>query len=156
VTAWGRIYDTANVVLRLGNVYGPRQNPHGEAGVVAIFSEKLLTGEAPPLRGEGTPTRDYVHISDVVRAFLLAAAYGRAGVYNVGTGVQTSTAQVLDLLQEAAATRLEPLAEPLREGELHASALDSSRIERDLGWRPTIGIADGMRETYRWYAAQRG
>jgi UDP-glucose 4-epimerase len=155
VTAWGRIHGTANVVLRLGNVYGPRQNPHGEAGVVAIFSEKLLAGEAPPLRGRGAPTQDYVHVTDVVRAFLLAVDDGRAGIYNVGTGVQTSTAQVLELLQDAAGTRLEPLDEPLREGELHASALDSSRIERDLGWRPTISIADGLRDTFEWYAAQR-
>jgi UDP-glucose 4-epimerase len=155
VATWGRLHGLPNTVLRLGNVYGPRQQPHGEAGVVAIFSEKLLAGEAPPLRGRGTPTRDYVHVSDIVRAFLLAADDGKAGVYNVGTGAQTSTAQVLDLLQDAAGTRLEPLDEPLREGELHASALDSSRIERDLGWRATISVADGLRDTFRWYAAQR-
>ncbi len=155
VAAWGRIHRTPNVVLRLGNVYGPRQNPHGEAGVVAIFSEKLLAGEAPALRGEGAPTRDYVHVSDVVRAFLLAADAASSGVFNVGTGVQTSTAQVLEILQDAAGTRIEPRDEPLREGELHASALDSSRIARELGWRPGVGVEDGLRQTFSWYAAQR-
>src|SRR6266545_4690355 len=156
VAAWGRIHRTPNVILRLGNIYGPRQNPEGEAGVVAIFSDKLLAGEAPALRGDGVPTRDYVHVSDVVRAFPLAADAGSSGVYNVGTGVQTSTAQVLEILQDAAGTRIEPRDEPLREGELHASALDSSRIARELGWRPGVGVEDGLRETFSWYAAQRG
>lgn len=105
---WARLYGVPNVVLRLGNVYGPRQNAYGEAGVVAIFSEKLLAGETPSLRGDGKPTRDYVHVGDVAHAFVLAAESGKAGVYNVGTGVQTSTAQLLEVLQEAAGTSIEP------------------------------------------------
>jgi UDP-glucose 4-epimerase len=156
VQTWGRLYGTPSVVLRLGNVYGPRQNPHGEAGVVAIFSEQLFSGERPVLRGDGTPTRDYVHVRDVAQAFVLAAEAGKPGVFNVGTGVATATTRLLEILQEAAGTSLEPRLEPLKQGELHASTLDASRIERELGWRPTIRAEDGLRETYRWYAASHG
>jgi UDP-glucose 4-epimerase len=153
VRTWGRLRGLPNVVLRLGNVYGPRQNPHGEAGVVAIFSEKLLRDEPPALRGNGTPTRDYVHVTDVARAFVLAGDGGRDGVYNVGTGVQTSTSRLLEILQSAAGTSIAPQQEPLQQGELRASALDSSRIEHDLGWSPTVVLDDGLRETFAWYAA---
>jgi UDP-glucose 4-epimerase len=155
VQTWARLYGLPNIVLRLGNVYGPRQNAQGEAGVVAIFSEKLLGGEPPSLRGEGNPTRDYVHVGDVARAFVLAAESGKSGVYNVGTGVQTSTTQLLEILQDAAGTSLEPQHEPLMEGELGASALDASRIERELGWRPTVAVDKGLRETFAWYRDAR-
>jgi UDP-glucose 4-epimerase len=151
VQTWARLFDVPNVVLRLGNVYGPRQNAHGEAGVVAIFSERLLAGEPPTLRGDGRPTRDYVHVGDVARAFVLAAESRKAGVYNVGTGVQTSTATVLRFLQDAAGTRIEPGHEPLMEGEIEASALDASRIANELGWRPSIAVEEGLRETFAWY-----
>jgi UDP-glucose 4-epimerase len=152
VTTWQRLYATPNVVLRLGNVYGPRQNPHGEAGVVAIFSGLLLSGDRPQLRGEGKPTRDYVYVTDVARAFVAAAQGRRAGTYNVGTGRETSTARLLDLLQQAAGTSIEPHQVELQAGELHASALDPSRIQRDLGWKPTVALDDGLRRTFDWYA----
>jgi UDP-glucose 4-epimerase len=155
VQTWARLYHVPNVVLRLGNVYGPRQNAHGEAGVVAIFSEKLIAGESPSLRGEGKPTRDYVHVGDIARAFVLAAESGRAGVYNVGTGVQTSTARLLEILQDAAGTSLAPQQDALKEGELKASALDAARIERELGWRPTVAVDEGLRETFAWYRDAR-
>jgi UDP-glucose 4-epimerase len=153
VQTWARLYDFPNVVLRLANVYGPRQNPHGEAGVVAIFSDKLFAGEQPPLRGDGSPTRDYVHVSDVVRAFVLAAEARKPGTFNVGTGVATSTARLLELLQDAAGTSLAPRQEELKPGELEASVLDVSRIERELGWRPTVALENGLRETVDWYRA---
>jgi UDP-glucose 4-epimerase len=156
VQTWARLYGLPNVVLRLGNVYGPRQNAHGEAGVVAIFSERLLAGEAPTLRGQGKPTRDYVHVGDVARAFVLAAESRKEGVYNVGTGAQTSTARLLEILQDAAGTSLEPQQVPLMEGELKASALDASLIARELGWRPTVAIDEGLRETFDWYRDSRG
>jgi UDP-glucose 4-epimerase len=151
VATWARLYGTPNVVLRLGNVYGPRQEPHGEAGVVAIFSRSLLAGKPPELRGEGTPTRDYVHVTDVARSFVAAAEAERAGTYNVGTGRETSTARVLEILQAAAGTSLEPARVELKAGELAASALDSSRIERELGWRATIDAETGLRQTLDWY-----
>jgi UDP-glucose 4-epimerase len=151
VSTWARFYRTPNVVLRLGNVYGPRQSPHGEAGVVAIFSGRLLAGEAPELRGSGTPTRDYVHVYDVARAFVAAAAAGRAGTFNVGTGQETSTARVYEIVQRAAGTDLAPRHVELKSGELAASALDSSRIERELGWRATIDVEEGLTQTLDWY-----
>lgn len=151
VQTWARLHDLPNVVLRLANVYGPRQSPRGEAGVVAIFSEKLLAGEQPTLRGEGKPTRDYVHVSDVVDALVRAADVRSPGLFNVGTGVATSTVSVLELLQEIAGTSIEPLHADLKPGELDESALDASRIERELGWRPSIALEEGLRDTVAWY-----
>jgi UDP-glucose 4-epimerase len=152
VATWGRLHGIANVVLRLGNVYGPRQSPHGEAGVVAIFSARLRSGEQPIVYGEGSPTRDYIHVSDVARAFLAAAEGGSAGTYNVGWGAETSVTELLDILQRIAGTAVEPRLEPLRPGELKRSALDSGRIERELGWRPKVALADGLAETYETFA----
>ena len=151
VATWARLHDLPNVVLRLGNVYGPRQNPHGEAGVVAIFSGRLLERAAPSLRGRGRPTRDYVYVTDVAAAFVAAADGGRAGTYNVGTGRPTSTAQLLELLQAAAGTSVEPLEAELQAGELQASALNAGRIERELGWRPSVDLEEGLRQTLEWY-----
>jgi UDP-glucose 4-epimerase len=151
VATWARLYEVPNVVLRLGNVYGPRQNPHGEAGVVAIFSGRLLEDEQPSLRGEGKPTRDYVYVTDVASAFVAAAGGGRAGTYNVGTGRETSTARLLDLLQKAMGTSVEPQQVELQPGELQASALDASLIERELGWSPTVQFEEGLLKTLDWY-----
>jgi UDP-glucose 4-epimerase len=151
VATWARLFGAPNVVLRLGNVYGPRQNPHGEAGVVAIFSRRLLDGEPPPLRGEGTPTRDYVYVADVAQAFVAAAEAERPGTYNVGTGRETSTASLLETLQRVAGTSIEPQHSELQAGELRASALDPSLGERELGWRPTVELEDGLRRTLDWY-----
>lgn len=151
VATWGRLHGQPNVVLRLGNVYGPRQNPHGEAGVVAIFSEKLEDGETPTVFGDGEQTRDYVHVADVSRAFVAAAERGQPGTYNVGTGVETTVNELLHILQEAAGTAIEPGREPLRPGELKRSALDTSLIVRELGWRAEIPVAEGLAQTYRSY-----
>ena len=151
VATWGRLYDLPNVVLRLGNVYGPRQKPHGEAGVVSIFAGLLLHGERPQLRGDGKPTRDYVYVEDVANAFVAAADAGRAGTYNVGTGTETATARLLELLQGAADTAIEPQHTELLAGELQASALDVSAIRRDLGWRHGVELAEGLRRTFDWY-----
>jgi len=118
--------------------------------------QRLLDGEPPLLRGEGKPTRDYVYVSDVAAAFVAAADGARAGTYNVGTGVQTSTARVLEILQQTAGTALEPRQVELQAGELQASALDSSAVERDLGWRPTVRIEDGLRQTFDWYRSMKG
>jgi UDP-glucose 4-epimerase len=154
VGAWGRLHSLPNVVLRLANVYGPRQNAHGEAGVVAIFSEQLAKDEPPTLRGDGTQTRDYTHVSDVAAAFVAAADAARPGTWNVATGVGTSTANVLELLQEAAGTSLEPRREPLKPGEMQDSVLDPSRIRSDLGWSARVAVGDGLAGTYRWYSEQ--
>ena len=142
VATWGRLHRLANVVLRLGNIYGPRQNPHGEAGVVAIFSERLLRGEKVTVYGHGEPTRDYVHVTDAARAFVVAAERKRPGTYNVGTGRETSVSALLELLQAAAGTTVETELQPLRPGELERSALDPGLIERELGWRAEDGLPD--------------
>jgi UDP-glucose 4-epimerase len=155
VATQARSQGLPNAVLRLGNVYGPRQNAHGEAGVVAIFSERLLNGEAPIAYGHGKPTRDYVHVADVTRAFLAAADAGRPGTFNIGWGQETSVLELLDLLQRAAGTNTEPTLEPLRPGELRRSALDPTSAAETLGWRPEIALEQGLAETFRWYATAR-
>lgn len=149
VSTWGRLHGLPNVVLRLGNVYGPRQQPHGEAGVVAIFSDRLGRGEQLVVYGFGEPTRDYVHVGDVARAFVTAAAAGRPGTFNVGTARETSVLELLELLQREAGTEVQPDLQPLRPGELNRSALDPAAIERELGWRAEIPVEQGLPETFR-------
>jgi len=157
VNTWSLSSGIPHAVCRLGNVYGPRQSPHGEAGVVAIFSHHLYTGQAPKLYGQGKPTRDYVYVGDVVSALL--AASGKSGTYNIATGVETDVMTIWKGLQAAAESTHAPGAAPdpgslqpeladLRPGELQHSRLDASRAERDLGWRPQVSIAEGLARTY--------
>jgi UDP-glucose 4-epimerase len=155
VATQARSEGLAHVVLRLGNVYGPRQDAHGEAGVVAIFSERLLNGETPIVYGHGKPTRDYVQVADVVRAFLLAADNDVSGTFNIGAGRETSVLDLLEVLQRAAGTNIDPQLEELRPGELDRSALDSSAAAKAFGWRPEIAPDQGISETFRWYASAR-
>ncbi len=146
VRSWSAAHGIPNAVMRLGNIYGPRQTPHGEAGVVAIFSYRLWAGEPCTLYGHGTPTRDYVHVLDVVAA--LRAASGKAGIYNVGTGVETDVATLYARLAEAAGSTAEPALGDLRPGELKRSCLDASRARSELGWAPKIAVAEGLASTY--------
>ncbi|TVP78308.1 MAG: NAD-dependent epimerase/dehydratase family protein [Gemmatimonadales bacterium] len=148
------------VTLRYSNVYGPRQDPHGEAGVVAIFSKRLLAGEELLVFGDGEQTRDYVYVEDVVRANLLAADVrlpDRAGIdaraFNVGTGVETSVNRLADTLEGVAGRRPGRSYRAPRKGELRNSALDASRIQ-ELGWSPRHSLADGLRETFRYIERQ--
>jgi UDP-glucose 4-epimerase len=154
VATWARLFDLPNVILRLGNVYGPRQSTHGEAGVVAIFSDRLLRGETPTVYGDGLQTRDYVHVADVASAFKAASERAKEGTFNIGTGIETSVLTLLEHLQDAAKTRLEPAFEPLREGELLRSALDSDQAVVALGLGAAIPVDAGLAETFRWYAAR--
>ena len=157
VKTWSLSSGIPHAVCRLGNVYGPRQSPHGEAGVVAIFTHHLYTGRAPKLYGHGKPTRDYVYVGDVVSALL--AASGKSGTYNIATGVETDVQTVWRELQKAAEQSkapgaagnpqaLEPELADLRPGELQHSRLDIGLAERELGWRPEVPIAEGLRRTY--------
>lgn len=155
VSTWARLHDVASVVLRLGNVYGPRQSPHGEAGVVAIFSERLLQGTPPIVFGDGLQTRDYVHVGDVARAFLHACRSGRSGTYNVATGRGASVLDLLAVLEGAAGVSIEPHFEPLRAGELQRSILDPSSAQEELGWQATVELEEGLAETFHWYASTR-
>jgi UDP-glucose 4-epimerase len=146
VRAWTLAHDVPHAICRLGNVYGPRQSAHGEAGVVAIFSRAIFEGRAPKLFGFGEPTRDYVHVLDVVSC--LRAASGVAGVFNVGTGVETSVADVWAALRVASGSTIEAELAPLRPGELTRSCLDPSHALRTLGWQAEIPFEDGVRQTY--------
>ena len=146
VLTWSRAHAVGHTVCRLGNVYGPRQSPHGEAGVVAIFSLKLWKGEQPTLYGSGEPTRDYVHVSDIVAALTSAAGHG--GTFNVATGIETSVAELYGELQEAAGRSIEPKLAPLRPGELERSRLDPARARAALGWEPRVELREGLRSTY--------
>ena len=150
LATYNRLYGTRHVALRYGNVYGPRQDPHGEAGVVSIFFSTLLANEAPKVFGDGAQTRDYVYVGDVARATL--AATGReGGVYNVGTGRETSVVELLDLCQRIAATRFDATFMPARPGEIQRSVLDPSRAVDELGWRAEHSLEDGLRETYEFF-----
>jgi UDP-glucose 4-epimerase len=147
VKTWSLLSGIPHAVCRLGNVYGPRQSPHGEAGVVAIFTHHLYTDQAPTLYGHGSPTRDYVYVADVVGALLSAS--GRSGTYNIATQVETDVAGVWSALSEAAGKQLAPQLADLRPGEIQHSCLDISHAERELGWRPEVQITDGLALTYK-------
>src|SRR5580700_5720364 len=146
VNTWSLSSGIHHAVCRLGNVYGPRQSPHGEAGVVAIFAHHLYTDKAPKLYGHGTPTRDYVYVGDVVSALLSAS--GRSGTFNVATSVETDVATVWSELSKVAGSQIEAQLADLRPGELTHSRLDIARAERELGWHPQVPIAEGLRLSY--------
>jgi UDP-glucose 4-epimerase len=153
ISAYNRLYGSAHVSLRYGNVYGPRQDPHGEAGVVAIFMSRLAEGGTPRIFGDGTQTRDYVYVADVVAATLAAAAHP-GGVLNVGTGVETSVLDLYGRIQRAIGTEQEPdFADP-RPGELQRSVLDASRARRELAWEPQHSLDDGLAATWAWISSQ--
>jgi UDP-glucose 4-epimerase len=142
------------VTVRYGNVYGPRQDPHGEAGVVAIFCGALLAGTRPKVFGDGRQTRDYVYVGDVVAANLAAAAHPEAhGAYNVGTGKEASVLEVIAAVRNAAGVSEEdfqPEFAPARPGELQRSWLDVSRARAELGFSADTDLASGMKPTLEW------
>jgi UDP-glucose 4-epimerase len=159
---YGRVHGIDTVALRYGNVYGPRQDPHGEAGVVAIFCNRLLDSRALTVFGDGTQTRDYVYAGDVAAANVLAAgatlppaARLDARAFNIGTGVETSVNTVAGSLQRAAGSTTPIEYAPARAGELLRSALDTRKAHEVLGWSPSVSIDDGLAETFRWFAARR-
>jgi len=141
--AYGTLHGLASASLALGNVFGPRQDPHGEAGVVAIFGERLLKGEECKVFGDGSATRDYVYVDDVVDAFMRAAGAG-SGIYNIGTGIETSTKGLYTVMAEAAGVNKEPIHAPARTGEIERSALDYGRAKSDLGWEPATLVPEGV------------
>lgn len=142
-----RLYGMSTLALRYGNVYGPRQDPLGEAGVIAIFCGKALGGARPTVFGDGTQTRDYIYVGDVVAANLLAAENDATGAINVGTGRETSVLELVDSLTPHATGDFAPVFEPARLGELPRSALDVSRAGSVLGWRAEVSLSDGMATT---------
>ena len=150
VGLYNRLHGTRHTILRLANVYGPRQDPAGESGVIPIFCARVLAGERPFIYGDGTQTRDYLYVGDAVAAFLAAADQGRPGIWNFGTGVESSVIDLARLIGEAAGRTVDPQFASARPGELQRSALAAERAERDLGWKPAVSLADGVRRVYRW------
>jgi UDP-glucose 4-epimerase len=152
-----RLYGLSSVILRYGNVYGPRQDPHGEAGVVAIFCGKVLAGETPRIYGDGRQTRDYTYVGDIVAANLAAAAHPEAhGAYNIGTGTESTVVDVLSALRQAAGLgegELEPQFAPARTGELQRSSLDVTRARVELGFTADTDLVTGMKPTLEWARA---
>jgi UDP-glucose 4-epimerase len=142
-----RLYGLSGVSLRLGNVYGPRQDPLGEAGVIAIFCGRLRAGERPVVYGDGRQTRDYIYVGDVVSAVLAAAASEARGAINVGTGVETDVLELAARLGELGGVEFEPEPAPARTGEVQRISIDPSRAESELDWRPQTGLSEGLRLT---------
>jgi UDP-glucose 4-epimerase len=151
---YDRLHGLSSVTLRYGNVYGPRQDPRGEAGVIAIFCGKLLAGERPTIFGDGRQTRDYIYVGDIVAANLAAAAHPEAhGAYNIGTGVEASVLEVLAALRAAAPVderAFEPEYAPARTGELQRSSLDVTRARAELGFTADTDLVAGMKPTLEW------
>ncbi len=159
---YGRVHGIDTVALRYGNVYGPRQDPHGEAGVVAIFCNRLLDERALMVYGDGTQTRDYVYAGDVAAANVLAAgamlppaARLDARALNIGTGIETTVNALAASLQRAAGSTTPIEYAPPRAGELLRSALNTRKATEVLGWSPSVSIDEGLAETFAWFAARR-
>jgi UDP-glucose 4-epimerase len=133
--------------LALANVYGPRQDPFGEAGVIAIFASKMLAGETPTIFGDGEQTRDFVFVDDTVHAFSLAAERGSGAVVNVGTGVETSVNSLYELMAATAQFKGRPRYGPERPGDLRRNALDPAAADKELGWRPWTSLEEGLKAT---------
>ena len=150
---FAQLYGLEFVSLRYANVYGPRQDPHGEAGVVAIFVKKLLSGAAPVINGEGTQTRDYVYVGDVVRANLHAGAVdaARLGAFNIGTGRETDVNRLCDMLRAACGSSVQPVHAPAKPGEQRRSCLDASRAAELLRWAPEVSLEEGLGRTVAYF-----
>ncbi len=142
-----RLHGLSTVSLRYGNVYGPRQDPLGEAGVIAIFCGKVLEGGRPTVFGDGLQTRDYIYVGDVVRANLLAAESEVSGPFNIGRGVQTTVLELVDALAPLADEGFEPVHAPERLGEVRHIALDTARARAELGWEPQVDLERGLELT---------
>jgi len=152
VGAWTQIFGMSGISLRYANIYGPRQNHQGEAGVVAIFCHRLLTGQAPVINGDGGQTRDFVYVGDVARANLLALERSDAtGGINIATGIETSVNDIYAGIKSAAGSSVAAQYGPARPGEQRRSCLDPKLAERVLGWRPTVTLGEGLTRTYDFF-----
>jgi UDP-glucose 4-epimerase len=157
LATFAQLFGLEAVALRYSNVYGPRQNPHGEAGVVAIFGKRLQAGEAITIYGDGEQTRDLVFVEDVAAANFLAAERPLPGLssldaraFNIGTGVETSVNRLAELIAAAAGRSADIRRAPARTGEILRSALDVRKAGQELGWRPQVPLPEGLARTLRW------
>ncbi len=142
------------VAMRYANVYGPRQDPHGEAGVVAIFTQRMLAGETPTINGDGGQTRDYVYVGDLVRSNLALLASPFCGAMNFGTGIETDVNQLFRLIREACGADVPELHGPAKPGEQRRSVISPRLAGEILGWRPEVGLAEGLRRTVEFFRSQ--
>jgi UDP-glucose 4-epimerase len=148
LAGWNRLHGTRHTVLRFGNVYGARQEATLEGGVVSIFLDAMAAGRETKIYGEGSQTRDFVHVDDVVAAIMTAP--GAGGVFNVGSGIETSVVELHAQCRAVTGDDRLPLFEAAREGDVMRSVLDVSRAEAELGWRPMLSLEEGLRRTWDW------
>jgi len=139
------------IALRLANVYGPRQDLRGEAGVIAIFTRKLLKGEQPEINGDGRQTRDYIYVDDVVKAFLLAQKSKKIGLYNIGRGQEITVNEIYNQLISLTGKKIRARHGPAILGEVRRSALDYKKARKDLGWEPKVELEEGIKRTIEWF-----
>lgn len=152
---FGQNYGISYALLRYANVYGPRQSPHGEAGVVAIFTSRMLGGEQPVINGDGKQTRDYVYVGDVVAANLRALDYPKNDYFNVGTGIETDVNELFRILNQATGNRVKELHGAAKAGEQLRSVLSYDKAARLLDWRPKVGLEQGLAQTVAWFQNKR-
>ena len=145
-----RLYGIERVILRYANVYGPRQDPLGEAGVVAIFTGKILKGEKPVIYGDGAQTRDYIYVEDVVEANVLALN-GKEGVYNIGTGKETSINELIEIFSKVLGREIKLEYAPPRKGEIRRISLDGEKAKKELSFVPKYSLEEGLKKTIEWY-----
>jgi UDP-glucose 4-epimerase len=150
VGMYNRLHGTRHAVLRFANVYGPRQDPAGEGGVVGIFCSRACHDMPLTIFGDGRQTRDFVHVGDVVGALLAAADRGRPGTWNVGTGEESTVLDLAGLVETISGRFARPEFAPARAGELDRSALSAELAWGELGWRPAVSLAEGVAGVYRW------
>lgn len=137
-------------ILNLSNVYGPRQDPHGEAGVVSIFANKYLKNEEPTIYGDGEQTRDYIYVKDVVSALIKASKIEENHFLNIGTGIETSVNDLANSMKIQFKSEINPIYKPAREGELNRSVLNNTKAKEELNWKPRYSLDDGMKQVFNW------
>ena len=137
-------------ILNLSNVYGPRQDPHGEAGVVSIFANKYLKNEEPTIYGDGEQTRDYIYVKDVVSALIKASKIEENHFLNIGTGIETSVNDLANSMKIQFKSEINPIYKPAREGELNRSVLNNTKATKELNWKPEYSLDDGMKQVFKW------
>ena len=149
------VHGIQHVILRYANIYGPRQNPLGEAGVVAIFADKMLKGEEPTINGDGKQTRDYVYVGDVVRANVLALAHRTSDIFNIGTGVENDVNELFRIVRKYAGSTCEENHGPAKIGEQLRSVIDYSKAKKILRWEPTVTLDEGLKRTVEFFRSKR-